>query len=313
MTGTRPARPPSGWGWRGLALLLKVSFSGLLLWLCLRGIPLHSLRQALHRVDLPLACASVLLFAAAIPASESARMWAGGALLAEERLGFREWGRIFLQSRPFIYLLPSAVGAEGMIWAHLREHRWGHGSCVYLLLSTRVWGLGVWALAAGLFCALAPEASLRSLPLVARRPSLWLLLGGCACLGSVASRWGVAAWSRVPLAPFRSAPLLGSFGLTLASAGISILAGLWAARAIGLPMAPAQVMGIIALLNFALVLPISVAGVGVQEGVVLLVGGGMGFQEAHLLGFSAILHLQRLAIALAGLGVLRPRRDPGAP
>jgi hypothetical protein len=66
-------------------------------------------------------------------------------------------------------------------------------------------------------------------------------------------------------------------------------------------------MGLLAFFNFAMVLPISLGGFGLQEALVLGLGLPLGYPAPALLAFSILLHCQRLVLSLTGLGAfLRP-------
>ena len=58
-----------------------------------------------------------------------------------------------------------------------------------------------------------------------------------------------------------------------------------------------------------MVLPISLGGFGLQEALVLRLGLPLGFSASHLLVFSALLHLQRVMLALVG-GLIFLKGEP---
>ena len=72
------------------------------------------------------------------------------------------------------------------------------------------------------------------------------------------------------------------------------------ARSAGLPFDLLTCLGLLAWFNFAMALPISLGGLGLQEALVLRLGLPLGIPAASLLAFSALLHLMRAALAVTG-------------
>ena len=283
--------------------LLKVGLTCLILWLALRRVSLLGLREALLQVRLPLALLSVLLFPLAIVPVEAVRYAFAARLVRESQPTLWTWIQVYGESRPFFYLLPAAVGAEGMVWLRLRQVHWRHASCAFVVLINRLAGVGVWALVAALALR-EPDGVARILaqaPAGVRSPLPWALLGA-AVLGAIAAAPRFFERFRgLPVAPRKALPLLTVLLLALHSAlvtGWSIQA---ASRAAGTPLPLVAALGFLALFNFAMVLPISLGGFGVQEALILALGLPLGYPAPALLAFSAVVHLQRLGLALGGL------------
>lgn len=292
-------RPWLNWG-------VKLGLSGLVLWLALRNIPLAGILSAVRQVEPRLALGSVLLYALGAASIESARLAFSGRLVAEPRVGYGGWLRLFMVSRPFFYFLPASAGAEGRVWLGLRRRHWRHGSCGFALLLNRSIGVGGWALAAA-FALSYPGGTglmLRQAPTWLRSPWPWGIGGGCvlaACLLAPSIHGLLRA---LPSPPGQGRSLLGLALTTLASILVTALAALMAAAAAGTPLTLDQALGLIAIFNFAMVLPISLGGFGLQEALVLSLGLGLGYPPAALIAFSTLLHAQRLVLSLAGLGLM---------
>ena len=289
----------------------KLGLTCLLLWLALRQVPMKGLGAAFLSANPALALASVILFLAGIIPAETSRFLGAGGLLAERQPGFARWLRIYLQGRPFFYLLPAAVGAEGIIWIRLRGYQWRHASCGFTVLLTRLFGVGAWALAAGISLA-APGgagAILSGLPPWLGRPGLWVGLGILVIGASAVAPWFMGRFRGLPMAGGRWRTLAFITCATGASLLLSTLAASLAGLATGTPFGFVAIAGLLALFNFAMVLPISLGGFGLQEALVLRLGLPLGFSASHLLVFSALLHLQRVMLALVG-GLIFLKGEP---
>lgn len=302
MSGERQAEPPMK-AWKGRAAwALKLGLTILLLALAFRHVPLHALAEAWGRIRLGWALGAVLLYVPLCVFAESARLWAAGRRIAAPPLNIGEWAVAFLVSRPWFYLLPASAGADGMIWYRLRQRGWSHGGCGYTVLAVRFWGLSLWALVAGLTLTMAPET--RSLfsgtPGWLSSPFLWLGGGSLALIACVVAPHWLARKEHVDLKDADKMDPLLNLGLALFSASITAGCVWMAAKATGLPFSLPTCFGLLAWLNFAMALPISLGGLGLQEALVLRLGLPLGFPAATLLAFSGIVHLMRAILALAG-------------
>lgn len=295
-------RSPRIW----LAWGAKLALSLFLLWLSLRHLPGSALKEALLRARPSGLAASLAIYLTGVTVFELLRLAACARLVAESVVPASTWLRIFLESRAFLYLLPSGVGQEGFLWWRLRGQGWQHANCVFVVLLIRVTGLAGWLLALGWALTATPlRVPARALlPAPLAQPLAWAALGALLLLlagltPAVLRRRGLLA---------RHSPGLGAWArllpATLGSMTMVALSMQWGARAFGLEMDIGVAGGILTLLFLALVLPVSVAGLGVQEGLLLLVGKGLGWPPGATLGLSCLLHLHRAALALTGLGCL---------
>ncbi len=103
------------------------------------------------------------------------------------------------------------------------------------------------------------------------------------------------------------APWVGLLPSTLGTAITASIAFQLAAQGFGLHFSLAQAAGCLTLLFVGMVLPISFAGLGLQESILLLVAQGMGMPIGPVLGLSVVLHVQRLVPALVGMGIMALR------
>jgi len=303
----------------------KLALSCCLLWLALRKVPLASLREALGRAD-PFWCAlSVGVALVGVALFETLRLRAAGLLLTETQPRFLPWLGLFFESRAFLYLLPSGLGQEGYLWWKLRKRGWNHSSCVFLVLVVRITGLAFWVLAMA-WALRAPAflaASRNLLPGPLAYPLAWALLGAALLLASWALSSILVRLGRLQKPGTSWAPWAGLLPATGGNLLTCALAFHLAARAFGLSFSLGQAAGTLTLIFLGMVLPISLAGLGLQEALLLMVGRGLGMAAGPLLGLSCLLHLQRLVPALVGLLVMLarpsgtprplPRPDPPAP
>lgn len=292
--------------WRPRILwAVKIALTFLILWMALRGVSPAEIREALLRVDRSWALPSIILYPALIIPVEAARYCLAGRLLQERQPTLGRWIQLYGESRPFFYLLPAAVGAEGLVWLRLRDLQWRHASCGFVLLLTRLAGVGVWALLAGLALhGRDPSAHLLArAPGFLQRPLPWLLLGLAVMAGTALAPALSARFRRVPAAPGGTLAMLGLLFLALVSALVSGLSAQAASQAARTPIPLLTALGFLAFFNFAMVLPISLGGFGLQEALILAMGLPMGWPAPALLAFSAVIHMQRLGLAAVGLAM----------
>lgn len=289
--------------WRNHAIwFLKLGFTVLLLFLAFRKVPRHELLTAWSQVRSGWAISAVLAYLPLCVVAESARLWAAGRRVSSPALRIQEWIAAYLESRPWFYLLPAATGADAVIWYHLRKRGWQHGGCGFTVFSLRLWGLALWALVAGLTLATVPETHnvLQGIP---RWGASWLLWigGGCAAVivCVIAPHW-LARREHVDLQRLAPSDPILHLSLAFLSALVTGVCVWMAAKSAGLPFSLAACLGLLAWLNFAMALPISLGGLGLQEALVLRLGLPMGLPAASLLTFSVIIHLMRIVLALAG-------------
>lgn len=289
--------------WKGRAVwAIKLGFTILLLTLAFRHVPLHSLAEAWSHIHLGWAVGAVVIYVPFCVLAESTRLWAAGRSVAAPSLKIQEWASAFLASRPWFYLLPASAGADGVIWYRLRRRGWSHGGCGYTVLAVRFWGLALWALVAGLTLIAAPETRgiLSGTPKWLSSPWLWFGGGSLAILACVVAPHWLARKEHVDLKITTPAEPFLNLGLALLSAAITAGCVWMGARATGLPFSLPACFGLLAWLNFAMALPISLGGLGLQEALVLRLGLPLGLPAATLLAFSGIVHLMRAVLALTG-------------
>jgi hypothetical protein len=283
---------------RALALfLLKAGGTAALSFLTWRKLPPGALASGWGGIHWGAACGSMGAFVAGMALLEAWRMkLAGDQALGPGLRGggpgprYLEWLFLYVETRPWIYLLPATLAAEGILWHRLGRRGVPAGTGGRILLSVRLWGLGAWALLEAWSLHAEPGLGVLfgSLPPWAAQAPCWGLLALGAALAALVA---LPSWKRAPVA------LL----LALAAALWAVLCAGWASRAAGIPLGAGAATGAITFLNFALVLPLSLGGLGLQEALLLTLLAPWGFPPAAILAFSLILHLQRVAMALLGL------------
>ena len=283
---------------------LKLLGSALLLGLTFRRFPIARLWPAIGGIRWNPALASVAVFVLLMTCGEAVRLWIAARLSQGEGPGPTpwQWAVHYLHSRPWVYILPASIAAEGMLWARATRSGVPASTGGRIVLGAKLWGLAAWAFAAGLGLQREPRLLnlLRGLPAWTRGGLPWYLLGAAVCLGAgafscVGARNGSLTMGR------RALLLAASLATALAVMGVSVGCAWWAALAAGLPMSFSAIMGAAALLNFALVLPISLGGLGLQEAVLLTAFMPLGLAPGPLLALSFLMHLQRLAMVAVGL------------
>lgn len=215
--------------------------------------------------------------------------------------------RWYLESRPWVYALPGSLGADGVLAFRmqagtglppLRIGKW--------LIRLRLWGLLAWAFTLAAVC-MRPGAltGLLSGPFTASW--VWWSVGGASLLLAVALEETGTPFSRLARL---SRPLAQSLMAAALAIGWAWMAG----YGVGVELSLLQVATLMALLTFASLLPLSIAGLGVQEALILHVLGG-GHASGQLLLVSLMLHLQRLSLSALGLAVSwwQPIASDGGP
>lgn len=298
------AQPHGPWRrWKHAGIwVLKSGFTMALLWLAFRKVPLAALRQAWGQLHAGWAVGCVVVYVPLVTLAESARFQAAARRVDEITLPYLTWVDAFLESRPWYYLLPASAGADAVIWYRLRRKSWSHGECGFVVLSVRLWGLAQWAMIAGITLAFAPATRgiLAGVPAWLSAPWLWVAGGimvGGACIAG--PNW-LASKEHVRLRPRGTWDSFLNLALASLSALFTASCLLMAAHSAGLPFDLLICLGLIAWFNFAMALPISLGGLGLQEALVLRLGLPLGIPAANLLAFSALLHLMRAALAVVG-------------
>lgn len=299
-----------------LLWVVKLALTAFLLRLAFRGIPQGALVAALGRIQWPLALAATALYAIASIPLDALRLHGIATQFEIPGPSRREWVRLYLESRPFFYLLPASAGADGLVWYRLRDRHWSHRDCGLLLFLNRTWGVGAWALAGAISLALGTESSaiLLGAPNWLARPWFWAALGFAACAGSAIGPSLLRLRRGSALRPFRPSRSGVVFTATALSALGLALSVQWAARAAGLTLPYGACLGLLAWFNFAMVLPISLGGLGIQEALVLRLAPAFGLLPAPLLAFSALVHLLRLTqVSFGAATYLWGRAAPDRP
>ncbi len=146
-------------------------------------------------------------------------------------------------------------------------------------------------------------AALSELPGPWRRAMAWFdrlpLAGPRRQMGGV-----IAAYLRQPRA------LAAALGMSCCVHCLVILSGWCLARALGIPLSLLVATGVIPIVAVASALPITVAGFGVREGILVLFFEALGLAPTRAVSFSLAIWLASVVIALAGGVVYLFHRAP---
>jgi uncharacterized membrane protein YbhN (UPF0104 family) len=290
-------------GWT--SWVIRLGLTAMICWMTFRKVPLAGIWGAVHKVRPGMAALSVLLFVAGMVAVEAVRFLLAARLLEERQPSLRDWAWLYVESRPFFYLLPASVGTEGMVWRGIRAFRWRHASCGFVVLSTRVWGMGLWALGAALALALAGSRGLMppQVPAALRHPLPWALLGAVVVAGCAAAPGWLGRRGHLPVRRTRWRATVAIALATAASVAMSSLTADLAAASAGTPLGLIHALGLLAIFNFVMILPVSLGGFGIQEALILQLGLTLGYSAPALLVFSFVIHGQRLVLSALGLAL----------
>jgi uncharacterized membrane protein YbhN (UPF0104 family) len=114
-------------------------------------------------------------------------------------------------------------------------------------------------------------------------------------------RWTLGQWSRC---------LAGGYGLSVCS-HLCIVAATWALlQAMRIEVAPAAAIWLVITTSVSLLVPVAVNGIGVVEGVYVVVLGSYGVTASVGLGFALLMRAVGLLVSLAGGLALLQRRVP---
>lgn len=266
------------------------------------------------RVDLGWALGSVVAYTVLVAVVESLRFALAARMIQAPQPGFASWVRTTLESRAFMYALPASAGSDGVVWLRLRGLGWSHSSCAYVLLFTRVLGVGVWALAGAASLSLSPPMStllLRAPPLL-RDPMGWAGAGLLAIGAVLLTPILLPRFRQLDHAPNGLPRFLAALSLAVVSAAVNAAGVMAAAKAAHAPLSFDQALGLMAFFNFAMILPISLGGFGLQEALFLMFGSLAGFSAPAMFVCSALVHCQRLGLAATGVFAFLMGRTPAA-
>lgn len=292
-------------------LVLRTGSSLLLLVLALKSLPLHLPTPRFGFAWIP----TLLVVGAGALTSvliEAYRLrCASGSPAAHP---YSEWVGLYLRSRPWTFLLPGGLAAEAAIGLSLAGKGWDVKKCLGLLAGNRLWGLGGWCLV----MAIATGAKAfpgAMLPALLRSQAVWLLGTLLTCSAGMVLVWPLRtrgeegfpgrAWNLAKL------PLSALGAVAAGTLSCFLICRLAGAQASLLGAATFQ-----AFLMLGMVLPISLAGLGLQE-FLLVHGGFFPIGTPALLGYLTLsLHAQRiLPAAIGGIMTLRHKAkapdDPG--
>jgi uncharacterized membrane protein YbhN (UPF0104 family) len=294
---------------RALSLLIKVAVSGLLLYMALNWVNIGTVANRLSQID-PRWLALCLL----VPLAQSfllSMRWQKIIARCGSDLQLGQLFRVSMIAQFFNQTLPSSVGGDAMrIWYVARQTDWRIAT--YSVVVDRV--VGVTAVAIVVTACLPWTLELVRNP-VGRSA---LLLIGLGCIGGglvfvglasdrlhVLQRWApsrhLAATATVALGILRSPRALARiFGLSFIMHGLTAVLAWCAARSVGADLPLLYALFLVLPVALIATVPISVAGWGVREGVMVAAFGYAGLPPSDGLIVSLLFGASYLAIGAVG-------------
>lgn len=294
---------------RALFLLIKVVVSGLLLYMALNWVSIGTVASRLSQLDPR--WLSLCLLVPLIQTLLLSLRWQTIISQCGSDLQLGQLVRVSLIAQFFNQTLPSSVGGDAMrIWHVAKETNWR--TATYSVVVDRV--VGVTALAMVVTACLPWTLELVRNP-VGRSA---LLLIGLGCIGGglvfvglasdrlhVLQRWAptrhLAATATVALGILRSPRALARiFGLSFVIHGLTAVLAWCAARSVGAELSLLYALFLVLPVVLIATVPISVAGWGVREGVMVAAFGYAGLPPADGLIVSLVYGISYLAIGAIG-------------
>ncbi len=296
---------------RALSVLVKLTLSGLLLYLALNWVNIGTVASRLSQIDLRWMVLAIL-----VPLAQTFLLtmrWQKiiGQCGAELPLG--QLFRFAMIALFFNQTLPSSVGGDAMrIWLAGKQTSWRIAA--YSVLIDRV--VGVVSLAIVVTACLPWTLSLVRNPV--GRSALLLIGLGCITAGvffvslawqrlRILQRWAptrhLAATATVALGILRSPRALPPiFGLSFAIHLLTAVIAWCAARSVGANLSFAYALFLVLPVILIAIVPISVAGWGVREGVMVAAFGYAGLPPSD--GLIVSLLFGACYLVVGGIGGL---------
>jgi glycosyltransferase 2 family protein len=294
---------------RALSVLVKLTFSGLLLYLALNWVNIGTVASRLSQIELRwMALALLLLLLQTLLLT---MRWQKIIGQCGADLPLRQLFRFSMIALFFNQTLPSSVGGDAMrIWLAGKQTNWRIAA--YSVLIDRV--VGVVSLAIVVTACLPWTLSLVRNPV--GRSALLLIGLGCIAAGIVfvslawqrlriLQRWAptrhLAATATVALAILRSPPaLLEIFGLSFLIHLLTAVIAWCAARSVGANLSLPYALFLVLPVILIAIVPISVAGWGVREGVMVAAFGYAGLPPSDGLIVSLLFGVTYLVVGCIG-------------
>lgn len=272
---------------RSLPIALKAVFAAGTLWLLLHWVPVADIREALHTANpVWFAVGVAIQFASRALATVHMKVITDSQGLALDR---RTLFRILLSVQFYSLFLPGTLAGGGVAWLKYVEHGAGSAAAAAAVVLNRALGMLV-LLALGAGAVLLDPAAARLPPAV----GAGLAAVGLVCIAVIWMPWRTELAERIAgcgrvgrgagallerLLRFHRLPVAGRLAVVtnLVAFHLGGAAAVWSfARAVGAPVDFVSVIWIHAALQATLLLPISIAGIGIRDaslaGLGLLVG-----------------------------------------
>ena len=307
---------------RWLGFAVKVAVTAGLIWLLMRGFDTG---EALRRVGQlsPWLAPAVLALLAAVSAIAAWR-WCILMRLFGDALPFRTALRLVFEGQFFNQTLPSTIGGDGIRMYRAARLGLPTGAAINGVILDRVVGLGslllMVAMVQPLLAERVQEPAMRlgfAAVLVAGALGFAALLG-FSWLPLAIRRWRLGAWAadlsaaarRMVAAPRMILPVVA---LSLTIHGLVVVIIWLLGRGLALPLGFVDCLVFVPIILLLSAVPISIAGWGVREGMMVTAFGMVGVSQSGSLTLSILFGFAMVAIGLPGGALWLASPDRHAP
>ncbi len=273
----------------------------------------------------PAVLLGVMTSAGLLLLSQALAAWRWKLILRAPDLPWAYLVRLYVIAAFFNLLLPSAAGGDAVRAAAAARGARQPGAVVVSVVVDRLFGvlaLLIYAVVGLLVAGGVPPMLSRAVewrvnPLGLAAGALGLaVVGGLAVRVARRSRRlavivddGFALGRSLLRAP---GTVLAAVGLAMVVQGLMILIWATLARSLGLAIPPTALLVAVPLVTLGSMLPITLSGLGVREGIWLLLLGASGLPSGTIVGFSLLYFAAAVVVGLVGLTLfvslgLKPR------
>jgi len=221
--------------------------------------------------------------------------------------------RLYFVGWFFSLFLPTSVGGDAVRTVALSRATTSAGGGLGSVVLERLLGVGALAAFLALGAVVAPSSWRALVADVHVRLPWWTVLAALpltavtllfvrACVRSMpmaarASSEAMQLWRQFRRSPTR---IVGAFGVSLVVQGCYILAWLTLAASLGLHVPLRDMLVFVPFVSLAAMLPITLSGLGVREGVWVLLLAPLGIAGANAIGFSLSYYAANGIVGILG-------------
>lgn len=294
---------------RWLGFTVKAAVTGGLIWLLMRGFDTG---EAIHRLGQlsPWLAPAVLTLLVAVSALAAWR-WTILMRLFGASLGFWTTLRLIFEGQFFNQTLPSTIGGDGIRMYRAARLGIPAGEAINGVILDRVVGLGslllMVAMVQPLFADRIHDTAMR-LGFAAVLLAGGLGIAGLLCFGwmpAFVRRWRLGAWAADLSAAARrmvAAPkvILPVVAISLTIHALVVVTVWLIGRGLALPLGFVDCLVFVPAILLLSAVPVSIAGWGVREGMMVTAFGMVGVSQSGSLTLSILFGFAMVAIGLPG-------------